>query len=191
MKKFNPIALFLFFILMSSFSGKQDTSENKSGIYLSEKDFLNHHLSYSDADKIQLNKFFAGDDIKIFLNGETKKIAKKDIYGYHGSDNNDYRFYKNEFYQIVSSNQIFIYKNYGSTNVVGGKGNVKKEFYFFSAKGEDPLTPLTISNLRKTYSSNLKFQGLLDEVKSDEELTYYVGYMQQLKVEYIFKKSHE
>ena len=68
---------------------------------------------------------------------------------------------------------------------------VKKEFYFFSAKGEDQLIPLKISNLRKTYSSNLKFQGLLDEVKSDEELTYYVGYMQQLKVEYIFKKSHE
>ena len=191
MKSSNPILLFIFFILMSSFSGKQDSSETKSGIYLTENDYKIHHVSYSDADKIQLNNFFAGNDIKINLNGETKKIAKKDIYGYHSSDNTDYRFYKNELYQIVVSDQIFIYKNFGSNTVERGKGNVKKEFYFFSAKGEDQLIPLKISNLRKTYSSNLKFQGLLDEVKSDEELTYYVGYMQQLKVEYIFKKSHE
>ncbi len=193
MKKYHPIPfhLFLFIIFMSSFAGKKDSSETKSGIYLTENDYKIHHVSYSVADKIQLNKFFAGDHIKININGESKIITKKDIYGYHSSDNTDFRFYKNELYQIVSSDQIFIYKNYGSTTVEGGKGNIKKEFYFFSKKGEDPLSPLTIPNLRKTYSSNLKIQELLDEVKSDEELTFYVGYMQQLKVEYIIKKSHE
>lgn len=191
MKKYHPILLFLFIIFMSSFVEKKDSSENKSGIYLTEKDYLTHHVSYSEADKIQLNKFFASNHIKISINGESKIIAKKDIYGYHSSDNSDFRFYKNELYQIVSSDQIFIYKNDGSTTVEGGKGNVKKDLYFFSKKGDDLLIPLTISNFKKAYSDNLKIQELLDELKSDEELTYYVGYRQQLKAEYIFKKSHE
>lgn len=191
MKKINPFVLFLFIILMSSFDGKKDTSENKSGIYLTENDYINHRLSYSDAGKILFEDFFASANIKIVINGVSKKIAKKDIYGYHSSDNKDFRFYKKELYQIVESEQLFIYKSYGSTSLEGGKGNIKKELYFFSQKGDDPLIPLTVSNLRKAFSSNIKLQELLDAVKSDEELTYYVGYMQQLKVEYIFKKSHE
>jgi hypothetical protein len=176
---------------MSSFTGKKDSSEYKSGIYLSVKDFNNHQLSFSDADKISLNKLFAGNNVKIIINGESKKIAKKDIYGYHSSDNIDFRFYKNELYQIIESNKLFIYKNYSNTSVQGGKGNLHKETFYFSIKGDEPLIHLTISNLRKTFSNNIKFQELLDTVKSDEELTYYVTYMQQLKVEYLFNKSQE
>ena len=190
MKKINPIVVFLFIILMSSFAGK-DSSESKSGIYLTENDYINHRISYAGADKIMLNKFTAGDNVKIIINGESKKIAKKDIYGFHSSDNNDFRFYKNELYQIVESEKLFVYKNYATTSLQGGKGSIKQEFFYYSLKGNEPLIPLTISNLRKSFSNNIKFQELLDTVKSDEELTYYVTYMQQLKVEYLFKKSQE
>jgi hypothetical protein len=190
MKKINPIVVFLFIILLSSFAGK-DSSESKSGIYLTENDYINHRISYAGADKIMLNKFTAGDNVKIIINGESKKIAKKDIYGFHSSDNNDFRFYKNELYQIVESEKLFVYKNYATTSLQGGKGSIKQEFFYYSLKGNEPLIPLTISNLRKSFSNNIKFQELLDTVKSDEELTYYVTYMQQLKVEYLFKKSQE
>lgn len=191
MKKINPLIVLLFISTISAFAEKKDTSKSKSGIYLTVKDFVNHHLSYSDADKILLNKFIAGNNVKIIVNGESKKVAKKDIFGYHSVDNIDFRFYKNELYQIVESEQLFVYKNYASSSVEGGKGNIKKESYYYSLKGDEPLIPLTISNLRKTFTSNIKFQELLDSVKSDEELTYYVTYMQQLKVKYLVKKSQE
>ena len=62
MKSSNPILLFIFFILMSSFSGKQDSSETKSGIYLTENDCY---------------MFNCGDSrIYEFFNGTLNKLTK-------------------------------------------------------------------------------------------------------------------
>ena len=176
-------------ICICSFASYQFKPLSNKGIYLTVEDFLSHHLSYENSDKIILNTFFAGSTIKVVIKGESKTIAKNNIYGYHSNNNEDFRFYKNELYQIINSVPFFVYKHYASATVEAGKGNVKKESYFYSVKGTDGLLPLTVANLKKSFADNATFLDLLDQVKNDDELVSYDTYRNQLKIAYLYQKS--
>lgn len=189
MKKIIILSAIIFVAFSSAFAKVQSKPTSAPGLYLTIKDFLNHHLSYNNGDKIILNEFLASSKIKVITSGESKTLAKKQVFGFHNSSNEDYRFYKNELYQIITTEPWFVYKHYASTSVQGGKGNVKKEFYYFSVKGTDELIPLTVENLKKSFPDNLKFHDLLDLIKNDADLVSYDSYRNELKVEYLYQKS--
>lgn len=191
MKKINILITILFTVINVVFANSQNKAIviNGRGLYLTLDDFLNHRLSYISSDKIVLNQFTAASNIKVLINGETKKFSKKQVFGYHNINNEDFRFYKNELYQIVISEPWFVYKHYASSTVEGGKGNIKKESYYFSVKGNDELIPLTVENLKKSFPNNLKFHNLLDQVRSDADLLSYDRYRNELKIAYLYKQS--
>ncbi|MDE3144192.1 MAG: hypothetical protein KGL19_08565 [Bacteroidota bacterium] len=189
MKKINIITAIILLVVSAAFAEVQNKPTSAQGLYLTIEDFLNHHLSYSNGNKIILNEFLASAKIKVITTGESKTLAKKQVFGYHNSNNEDYRFYKNELYQIITTQPWFVYKHYASTSVQGGKGNIKKEFYYFSIAGTDELIPLTVENLKKSFPDNLKFHDLLDLIKNDDDLVSYDSYRNELKVEYLYQKS--
>jgi len=159
------------------------------GIYTSLNDFMNHKISYETSTRIILNEFTASKYVKVLDNGNTVKLAKKDLFGFRDNNNMDYRFYKNELYQILDATYFFIYTHYASSTVVKGKGNEKKETLYFSVKGTDNLQPLTVENLKKAFPDNLKFHDLLDNVRNDADLVKYDAYTKDIKVNYLYKKS--
>jgi len=159
------------------------------GLYTSLNDFMNHKISFETSTRIILNEFTASKYVKVVDNGNTVKLAKKDLFGFRDNNNMDYRFYKNELYQILDATYFFIYTHYASSTVEKGKGNEKKETLYFSVKGTDELQPLTIENLKKAFPDNLKFHDLLDNVRNDADLIKYDAYTKDIKVNYLYKKS--
>jgi len=189
MKKTTLFATLLFITAVSVSAGNQNTSIGTHGIYLTVQDFLHHHLSYANGEKIVLNQFTDGPNIKVIEKGEKKIIPKKEVFGYHDNSDKDYRFYHNELFEIVTAEPWFIYKHYASATAEGKKGFIKKEFYYFSIKGTDELIPLTVENLKKAFPENLKFHDLLDQVRNDDDLTRYDSYRKELMIGYLYTKS--
>jgi len=159
------------------------------GLYTSLTNFMNHKISYETSTRIILNEFTASKYVKVVDNGNTVKLAKKDLFGFRDNNNTDYRFYKNELYQILDVTYFFIYTHYASSTVEKGKGNEKKETLYFSVKGTDELLPLTVENLKKAFPDNIKFHDLLDNVRNDADLVKYDAYTKDIKVNYLYKKS--
>jgi len=189
MKKINLLSTTLFFIFCSAFTEIQTKPATGKGLYLTIDDFKNHHLSYETNDKIILNELFATSYLKVVVNGETKTFSKKQVFGYRDSNNEDYRFFKNELYNIILSEPFFVYKHDATTTADANKGNVRKTFYYFSLNGSDELIPLTIANLKKSFPENLKFHDLLDGIRNESDLVSYDDYRKELKVAYLYKKS--
>ncbi len=189
MKKNNLFSAILLFVICCSFTEIQTKPPTGRGLYLSLDDFKNHHLSYETSDKIILNEFFASSSIKVIENGATKTLSKKQVFGYRDISNEDYRFYKNELYNIILAEPFFVYKHEASTTADANKGNVRKTFYYFSLKGTDELIPLTVDNLKKSFPDNLKFHDLLDGIRNQSELVSYDTYRKELKLAYLYQKS--
>jgi len=189
MKKNNLFSAILLLVISCSFTEIQTKPATGKGLYLSMDDFKNHRLSYETSDKIILNEFFASSSIKVIVNGETKTLSKKQVFGYRDTNNEDYRFYKNELYHIILSEPFFVYKHDATTTADANKGNLRKTYYYFSVNGSDELVPLTIANLKKSFPDNLKFHDLLDGIRNEADLISYDDYRKELKVAYLYKKS--
>jgi hypothetical protein len=185
MKQFK-IFIVLLFICINTFTL---TAQIKSGLYLTAQDYINHNLSYTNSNKIQLNELFASAKIKIIDNGKTISLNKTQIFGYHDKGNNDYRFYKNELYQIIAYQPWLVYKGTKLNSLQNGKGGERKVEYFFSKTQSSELQILSTENLKKTFPDNLKFHLLLETIKKDNELVYYDSELKRLKVIYLYEQS--
>ena len=189
MKKIKILSFSIFVISIAVFANSQSFSKHKGGIYLTYQDYINHHISYNNSDKIILNQLLASSNIKIVENSKIVELKKNEIFGYCDKNNQDFRFYNNELYKIVINDYLFIYSFYSSSNEEKGKGWIKKQTYYFSITGNSELVPLTVANLKKAFPNNLKFHDLLDDVKSDEDLCHTDEYTHDIKVNYLLKKS--
>jgi hypothetical protein len=166
--------IFLLFTMLITFSFTQQafcqTSHGKEvGVYGSLNDFTQNNLNYESKHS----------------------FSKSHAYGYVNSKNEKYRFYDNSSYKIVDTLSFFTYYQYKMEPGINGKGLVKTDEYYFSVKGDGPLLPLTINNLKKAFPENNKFHYALDTLfKSDNELLAYDSYLKMYKLKYIFRNSN-
>jgi hypothetical protein len=158
------------------------------GLYLTVKDYLNHKLSYDTGnDKIKVSGLFGTNSVVLTHDGKKQVFAKSEIFGY-SKDGEDFRFFNNAEYRILSSKGLLIYTH--TTLVQQGKGPKPTELYYFSASLSDPVQPLTITNILCVYAKRPQFTYAVESFfKSDIELAAYDSYNKQFKLAYLYSQN--
>jgi hypothetical protein len=187
MKKFSSILLAIF---VGGFSAAMAQSANiPDGVYIKSTDLMNHEVSYSlnpdkKTDKIVLNDFLSGSQIRVTSNGQKKDFNKNELFGYRYHQQ-DYRFYNNTAYKIVDTTGFYLYSH--EQLVPHGKGYTTTNVFYFSMSPNGAMLMLTLNNLDKAYSQNDKFRYALEsEFHNDNELTAYDNYIRMYKIKHIF-----
>lgn len=158
-----------------------------SGLYLTQTDFENRHLTYSTADpneknKIRFNEIFGKPYINIRHNGEKIIIFKDDIFAYQkkGKIVRTHNFIS---YDFIENGVLWIYAK--DFNVQLGKGIRRERKYFYSVSGREDILPLTVSNLKRSFPGKHEFHNFLEaQFRSDADLASYN------KVEKKFRVNH-
>lgn len=182
--KFQMIAIIVmtFGLIQTSNAQKQS-----SGLYLTYADYLNHKLSYT-ADKITIHEFIGMKNVTVISNGKKIIIPKSQLFGYHDSNNNDYRFNDDKAYQIIDTTGFYIY-SYDKL-VQQGKGPKPTRIYFFSKKTDDTILPLTAENIAVAFPKNIKFKNMVElESKSNLNLYAYDAQLNEYKIKELYAES--
>jgi hypothetical protein len=160
----------------------------QGGVYLTYDDYLNQRLTHKEA-KVNTNDFLGLSYITV-KDGETKiKLLKVEIYGIAANDCSLIKFENNERYYLAETGKMWIF--YKWINVPEGKRHRKEKQYYFSVSGDTPLMPLTVTNLKKAFSNNIKFQDLVDVHFQTTSATHYDIAKQQFKANYLLAKSEQ
>ena len=175
-------------LLTGSFSLKAQSSKSADGLYLKPEDFKNQDVKerLAPGDRLQINSFFGGSDIKLVRKGQNTTFAKSDLFGYRFKGK-DYRFFKDGEYEIADTVGFYLYKRKELT--AGRKGQVPQTVYYFSKSAESELVRLTIGNLNKAYQEQDKFRyALMDFFKTDAQLTSYDPQLKMYQLKYIYSQ---
>ena len=160
-----------------------------SGIYLTGQDYRTNKLSYAlgNNDKLQLNEFLGGKNVSVTYLGKKIKLSKSEIFGYR-YNNVDYRFFNNDAYKIIDTQDFYIYSRPKLSQQ--GKGLKPVDTYYFSNSDNALIEPFTIANLQVAYAKNPKFKyTVAAQFKSDNELIAYDDAIKEYKVKYLFEQS--
>ena len=188
LKKMGVSAMLL--VTMNAFA---NDGSKVSGLYQNVNDFVSNKITYqidcnSKTDFINPDAVFKASKIVIKENGKKYTVAKSGFFGYVDCDNNAYRFYGNEAYEILDAAGFYLYKR--TFNVSNGKGSQRVTAYYFSKDGSSSLQLLTKQNLESEYASNTSFRYALESAfHDDNELTAYDSYLKCFKVKHIFNES--
>ena len=154
--------------------------KDSSGIYKTSDDFRNHKLSYAINYKTEKHKindylFYDATQVKVKHHGTTYTLDKSDIYGYKSTTGKVFRFVGNESYKILNPDEdLLLYLHTTPVSVTVDPLKRVEEHYYFSKDAASSPVDLTIGNLKKVFSENLKFLASIDKYfKKDEQLTSY------------------
>jgi hypothetical protein len=165
------------------------SAKNQSaGLYLTVQDYLNHKLSYdTGSDKIRISGLFGTSSVILMHDGKKEVLPKSKIFGY-SKDGQDYRFFNNVEYCILSAKGLLIYSR--STLVQQGKGPKPTEQYYFSPGLSDPIQPLTIANIKAVYAKYPKFTYAVESLfKNDGDLAAYDSYNKHYKIAWLYSQN--
>ncbi len=197
----NKFKIISFFILVLSTlntlsSYAQGAGLGISGIYMNSREYSAGKLSLSfscnSSAKIKLHHTFAGKYAEVINGGMKTRLYKDSIFGYHNSDNEDYRFYKSydEEFRILESKGIVIYSSYVRASSPTGKKNDLALTYYFSKTIDSEILPLTVWNLKRAFPGNIKLHELLDlEFGSGKPLSTYLAKDKIYLINYLLNKS--
>jgi hypothetical protein len=168
-------------------------AQNKqSGIFLTQLDFENGKLSYSDDDpsnknKIHFHEFLDRPFVTIKHNGEKLKFFKDEIFAYQ-KNGRVVRTCNFVPYTFVERGPIWVYRR--DFTVSKGKGTKRERKYYFSVAGKETIIPLTTHNLKRSFPDKPLFHHLLDaQFRTDNELSLYDGLQNKLKVNYLLETT--
>ncbi len=160
-----------------------------AGLYLTLQDYMNHKLSYTTVgnDKLKVSSLFGSSTVVLTHDGKKQVFEKSEIFGY-SKDGQDYRFFNNVEYRILSAKGLLIYSH--STLVQQGKGPKPTEQYYFSSGLSDPIQPLTIANIKDVYAKHPKFTYAVESLfKNDGDLAAYDSYNKQYKIAWLYSQN--
>lgn len=194
MKHINRVIILPLFLLMICLTCLADGGR-QAGIFASYADFTNSRLIYTldpanAKDHISADGVFVYKKFSVVTAGQKHVLLKKDVYGFAGTDGKNYRFYKDESYQIVDTAGFFLYYRYKPLQ--GGKDNAALTAmpYFFSVTGDGDLLPLTKENLERCFAGNKKFRYGMDGLfRSDKELAAFDRLSGEYKIKHIYLAS--
>jgi hypothetical protein len=184
----NSIKVLLISAVMGihSISLKAQDEPGKTGVYLTEKNYKSHKLSYAlgSGDKLQLNEFLGGQNIDLFYQGKKIKLAKETIFGYR-DNGKDFRLYHNDAYRIIDTAGFLLYSR--EKLAQQGKGYIHAEQYFYSLGTAKPLVQLTIRNLCNSFADKPGFRYSIESsFKKDADLANYDRLSKQYKIKYFY-----
>jgi hypothetical protein len=174
---------------MAFFIQNATANGQSAGLYLTLQDYMNHKLSYTTVgnDKLRVSGLFGSSTVVLIHDGKKQVFAKSEIFGY-SKDGEDFRFFNNAEYRIVSSKGILIYTSI--TLVQQGKGPKPTEQYYFSASLSDPIQQLTIANIRGVYAKYPKFTYAAENLlKNEGDLAVYDSYNKQYKIAWLYSQN--
>jgi len=178
-------------LLMIVFVQTTLAKAQKTGLYLTAEDFLNHKISYesdgSNGTRIQLRGAFESSRVVVIQNGKKQPFSKNEIFGYRKGDQ-DYRYFNNSAYRIIDTQGFFIY---GYIKLVpAGKGSKQAEFFYFSSKPDGEIKPLTMDNLQTSFSKDTRFLYAVEGYfRTDNELTSYDTNLKEYKLKYLYAQT--
>jgi hypothetical protein len=175
--------------LMALFILNVSAKSQSAGLYLTVQDYLSHKLSYTIVgnDKLKVSGLFGSSKVVLTHDGKKQIFAKSDIFGY-SKDSEDFRFFNNAEYCIVSSKGILIYTR--TILVQQTKGSKPTEQYYFSSGLSDPIQPLTITNIKRVYAKYPKFTYAVESLfKNDSDLAAYDSYNKQYKIAWLYSQN--
>jgi len=174
--------------LMALFVQNAAAEGQSTGLYLTSHDYVVHKVSFgADNDKIKVSGLFGTNKVVVIEDGKKQFFAKSEIFGYI-KDGDDYRFFNNAEYQILSNNGLVIYSH--TSLVQQGKGPKPTELFYFSAGLTATILPLSIANLESVYGKNPKFIYAVESLfKSDNQLASYDFYNKQYKLAYLYTQN--
>ncbi len=193
MKKFK-FPLMVIMMITFGFVGRSNAQKQSSGLYLTYNDYLQHKLSYatdpagSNGNKIMIHEFIGMSTVTVVSNGKKLTLSKSEIYGYHDSYNNDYRFHNNMAYQIIDTTGFYIY-SYDKL-AQQGKGPKPTRVYYFSKKTDEAILPMTAENIAKAFPKNPKFRNMVEVAsKYDVNLDAYDAESNEYKIKELYAES--
>ncbi len=175
--------------LMALFILNVSAKSQSAGLYLTVQDYLSHKLSYAAVgnDKLKVSGLFGTSSVILIHDGKKEVLPKSKIFGY-SKDGQDYRFFNNVEYRILSAKGLLIYSR--STLVQQGKGPKPTEQYYFSSGLSDPIQPLTIANIKGVYAKYPKFTYAVESLfKNDGDLAAYDSYNKQYKIAWLYSQN--
>ncbi|PWK78376.1 hypothetical protein LX99_02220 [Mucilaginibacter oryzae] len=157
---------------------------NSTGIYITAQDYKAGKLTYTDAKNLKLNQFLGGSHISLISDGKKVKLLKADVFGYRINGVN-YRFYKNEAYQVLDTAGFTLYSH--EQLAPQGKGYTTNASYFFSLNENTPVTALTIANINNSFAGQADFRYSLENYfHSDSDLAIYDRFNKQYEIKYLY-----
>ena len=173
------------------------SQKDSSGIYSNVKAFEHHKLTHatdckSSKHSVRLHEFWDSPFITIINDHKKYKYNKADIFGFRDCKNCVYRFFMNAKYEIVNTDDFFLYRQIQDTwddDIV----SVSSAYvYFFSIKADSEIYPLRKRYLTRLSKDNGKFVDLVNtSFKSDDDLCLFNTKVEKFKIVLIYKKSME
>jgi hypothetical protein len=195
MTQMKKSALTILFAACVAGAFSQNASSAKVGLYKNEDDFSVHKLSYemdcgSKENTIKANNFFESPVVTIQTNQKKYVVSKKDFFGYRDCKGKDYRFYKNQLFEIVDTVAFNVYRHTALEAAAGGKGYKTVTRYYFSKKRDDLIEVLTVKNIEEAFPQNIRFHYAVERYTgNDMGLMDYDPYLKSYKLKYLFLES--
>ena len=183
------LKLIILMPFMAFFIQNATANGQSAGLYLTVQDYMNHKLSYATVgnDKLKVSGLFGSSTVVLTHDGKKQVFAKSEIFGY-SKDGEDFRFFNNAQYRIVSSKGMLVYTH--TTLVQQGKGPKPTEQYYFSASLTDAVQPLTLANIKNVYAKYPKFTYEVENLlKNDGDLAAYDSYSKQYKIAWLYSQN--
>jgi hypothetical protein len=123
-----------------------------------------------------------------FNSNKLQSSNKADSYRIH--NNKIYRVFGKGEYQILDTDEFYLYYAYEQVEKTKGKALVKTDEYFFSKNAGSPIILLTSENLKRAFPDNLPFHYAIDaQFRRDQDLIAYDPYFKGYKLKYVYKQS--
>jgi len=176
--------LFLIVFAAILYSTNVIPQKNNSGVYLSAEDFSAKKISF-EGYKIKTNLLFNPTEIKVVGDGNTTKLAKVNIFGYH-TDNKTFRYYNGLTYEVLNPQDGFLI--YELKRLSFSK-NQQMPLYFFSVTADAPIQNLTLMNVKKAFPDDRSFHYEMDMLfRYDGDLLRYDTYYHKYQIVELVKE---
>jgi hypothetical protein len=187
------IAALVLAVIIASPLSAADKNAATSGVYLTSHDFVCGFLTAegqrnSSSHEMKLHDTLFGKPyIEVLHNGELRRYAKDQIWGYRDFDGKSYRFVNGRTYEIREASAVIIYIL--NDVLAGRKGRVRPDYYFSTDADSFPVR-LTLMNLKMAFPENHGFHDYLDmSFRSDAELTRFDTFHKMYKVNHLLISS--
>ena len=91
----------------------------------------------------------------------SRRLRKRELFGFHSCEGLDYRFVGSLEYQIVEAKTLFIYRTSHAQSQARTLG-AESEYHF--SVGAGPVLLLTLDNLKGVFPDNHSFHDALDQM---------------------------
>lgn len=159
-----------------------------TGIFLTEKDFLEGKLAFVAPCKIQVRSSSPNKLIRIKCADTTRFLHKDSVYGYQDRSHVTFRLFQKIAYALINPREeIRLYK---IQTVNSTKYEPAFTSYFFSRSAGSAIYPLTIDNILKAFPDNKRFSELVElKYRNDSELMEFDTYHNKYKLNHLLEIS--